>query len=224
MVHPTFDEVQQLSADLATHPAGGEDTRRPLLPLCSDLLADVETPVSAYCKTALGPYSFLLESVEGGERIARYSFIGLDPYLVLTQRGETATLRYLDHGDETRSEEITCHDPLTLIQAELGQYYLVPTEKERDELPIFHGGAVGYLAYEAVSRFERLPVPEKDVLGVPLAIFCFTETVLVFDRLKHRVRVVTHLHLDAPDLEAEYQRCTAVLADVQRRLQQDLHF
>jgi anthranilate synthase component 1 len=224
MVHPTFDEVQQLSADLATHPAGGEDTRRPLLPLCSDLLADVETPVSAYCKTALGPYSFLLESVEGGERIARYSFIGLDPYLVLTQRGETATLRYLDHGDEMRSEEITCHDPLTLIQAELGQYYLVPTEKQRDELPIFHGGAVGYLAYEAVSRFERLPVPEKDVLGVPLAIFCFTETVLVFDRLKHRVRVVTHLHLDAPDLEAEYQRCTAVLADVQRRLQQDLHF
>jgi len=224
MYHPTFAEVEQISATLAAHPTNPTETRRPLLPLCSDLLADVETPVSAYCKTALGPYSFLLESAEGGERIARYSFIGLDPYLILTQRGETATLRYLNHGNEVRVEKVTCHDPLNLIQGELGQYYLVPMEKQRDELPIFHGGAVGYLSYEAVARFERLPVPEKDTLNLPLAIFCFTETVLVFDRLKHRVRVVTHLHLDAPDLTAEYQRCSAILSDVQQRLQQELRF
>ncbi len=224
MYHPTFSEVQQLSATLQARQADEAEARRPLLPLCSDLLADVETPVSAYCKTALGPYSFLLESVAGGEHIARYSFIGLDPYLVLTHRGETATLRHLDFGGQTRIEEIPCRDPLDIIQAELGQYYLVPMERQRDELPRFHGGAVGYLAYESVARFERLPVPEKDTLGLPLAIFCFTETVLVFDRLKHRVRVVTHLHLDAPDLEAEYERCSAIIADVQRRLRQELRF
>ncbi len=224
MYHPTFDEVQQLASTLRTLQREGQEGRHPLLPLCSDLLADVETPVSAYCKAASGPYSFLLESVAGGERIARYSFIGLDPYLVLTQRGETATLRHLDHEGVARVEEIPCRDPLDIIQAELGQYYLVPTARQHDELPRFHGGAVGYLAYEAVARFERLPVPQKDPLGLPLAIFCFTETVLVFDHLKHRVRVVTHLHLDAPDLEAEYRRCSAVLADVQQRLHRDLRF
>jgi anthranilate synthase component I len=227
MYHPTLDEVQAIVADLKTRPAEQADTRRPLLPLCCDLLADTETPVSAYCKTARGPYSFLLESVAGGERIARYSFIGIDPYLVLNHRGETATLRYLPPAGKTTSEarveEIACYDPLEAIQAELGQYYLVtPTVKKHDALPIFHGGAVGYLSYEAASRFERLPVPEKDALGLPLAVFSFTETVLAFDHLKHRVRVITHLHLDAPDLEAEYQRCAQVLADVQMRLQQEL--
>lgn len=222
MNYPTFAEVQQLASLVRAQPA---ETRHPLLPVSSNLLADVETPVSAYCKAAGGSYTFLLESVAGGEQIARYSFIGLDPYLVLTQRGETATLRHMLPGGEIRDEQVPCRDPLALIQAELSQYYLVsPSEKQFDELPRFHGGAVGYLAYETVARFERLPVPAQDTLQLPLAVFCFTETVLVFDHLKHRVRVVTHLHLDAPDLEAEYQRCSAILADVQQRLRRDLQF
>lgn len=228
MYHPTLDEVRQLSMSLKERPADpaeGTGARRPLLLLSSNLLADAETPVTAYCKAARGPFSFLLESVAGGAQIARYSFIGLDPYMVLTHRGETATLRHLAPDGTTREEEIPCRDPLDIIQAELGQYYLVPSlEKQFDELPRFQGGAVGYLAYEAVARFERLPVPEKDTLKLPLALFCFTKTVLVFDHLKHRVRVVTHLHLDAPDLEAEYQRCAAILAEVQERLHEDLRF
>lgn len=225
MYHPTFDEVQEIFANLKKPSTGEADPRRPLLPLCYDLLADTETPVSAYCKSARGPYSFLLESVAGGERIARYSFIGIDPYLVLTQRGETATLRYMNQAGDEHVEEVTCYDPLEIIQAELEQYTLIaPITRQGDELPRFHGGAVGYLAYEAASRFERLPVPPQSTLGLPLAVFSFTETVLVFDHLKHRVRMVTHLHLDAPNLEAEYQRCIAVLADVQQRLQQELRF
>ena len=118
-------------------------------------------------------------------------------------------------------EEIACHDPLQLVESELGQYRLVmPSGISQDELPRFHGGAVGYLAYEAASRFEHLPVPEKNEPGLPLAVFCFTETVLVFDHVKHRVRMVTHLHLDAPDLEAEYRRGMAILDNVQERLRQ----
>ncbi|HEY0754024.1 MAG TPA: anthranilate synthase component I [Ktedonobacteraceae bacterium] len=228
MYYPTFEKVQEIAAALQGHATDAkqtEETRRPLLPLSSNLLADVETPVSAYCKAARGPYSFLLESVAGGEQIARYSFIGLDPYLVLTHRGETATLRQIAADGSTSNSEVDCHDPLDIVQAELGQYFLVPSnEKQFDELPRFHGGAVGYLAYETVARFEQLPVPEKDSLNLPLAIFCFTETVLVFDHLKHRVRVVTHLHLDAPDLAAEYARCSAIIADVQQRLHQELRF
>jgi len=228
MYHPTFHEVQSISAAQLERQTKGGETRRPLLPLYCEVLADIDTPVSAYCKAARGPYSFLLESVAGGENIARYSFIGLDPYLVLTQRGETATLHHMPQDATTtgiRVEEVACHDPLDLIQTELGQYYMVPSQnRQRDALPRFSGGAVGYLAYEAAARFERLPVPPKNALDLPLSVFCFTETVLVFDHLKHRVRVVTHLHLDAPDLEVEYQRGAAILADIRQRLQQDLRF
>jgi anthranilate synthase component 1 len=224
--HPAFDEIRRKrDAEMATL----EDTRRPLMPICRDILADMETPVSAYCKVTRGAYSFLLESVEGGEHIARYSFIGIDPYLVMTHRGEKATLQWMQGGhyvsgngrDACNIEEIPCHDPLAFIATELGQYRLVsPIGIARDELPRFHGGAVGYLSYETVARFEHLPVPQKDGLELPLAVFCFTETVLIFDHLKHRVRIVTHLHLDAPDLEAEYSRVLAVLNAIERQLGQ----
>ena len=243
---PTFDEVSRIRDTVRARfiaPWGGghahtdHDDKRPLLPFYRDILVDMETPVSAYCKTARGPYSFLLESVAGGERIARYSFIGIDPYMVMTHHGDKATLRSIRRTDvamqattrvsapsdtlKSGVEEITCYDPLEVIQAELGQYRLIAPEGiSHDELPRFHGGAVGYLAYESVARFERLPVPEKNELGLPLAVFCFTETVLVFDHLKHRVRIVTHLHLDAPDLEAEYLRGLAIINDVQQRLLQ----
>ena len=260
MYYPTFDEIRHLrDAEMASYVHAAKpgrdlnciitcppdrvprlgyaslvaNARRPLLPLYRDVLCDLETPVSAYCKTAKGPYSFLLESVTGGEHAARFSLIGIDPYLVIIQRGETATLYKMagtlerdksgpyDGMITAASEEIACHDPLQLVESELGQYRLVmPSGISQDELPRFHGGAVGYLAYEAASRFEHLPVPEKNEPGLPLAVFCFTETVLVFDHVKHRVRMVTHLHLDAPDLEAEYRRGMAILDNVQERLRQ----
>src|SRR6266567_1875769 len=218
MLYPTLNEIRQLRDIEMTVRAY---TRKPLLPICCDILADMETPVSAYCKIASGPYSFLLESVVGGEHIARYSFIGIDPYLVMKHDGNTATLYRPESGRDECIEKVQCFDPLAFIQAELEQYFFVNTIGiEHDELPSFHGGAVGYLAYETAARFEHLPVPEKNVLGLPLAIFCFTETVLVFDHLKHRVRIVTHLHLDTPDLQAEYKRVLAIIEDIQQRLHQ----
>jgi len=230
MFYPTFDEITQLRAS-ALDAQDHADTRRPLLPLYCDILADMETPVSAYCKTAQSPYSFLLESVSGGVNIARYSFIGIDPYLVMIQRGETMRLLHMPAHQHARSssaiqvEERPCHDPLALIEAELQQFRLLtPPLQAQDELPQFFGGAVGYLSYDTVTRFERLPLPPDNVLALPLAVFCFTETVLIFDHVKHRVRAVTHLHLDAPDLEAEYQRGIAILRDIQERLHQDLRF
>jgi anthranilate synthase component I len=218
MLYPTFDEIRQLKDAEMTARA---DTRKLLLPICCDILADMETPVSAYCKIASGPYSFLLESVVGGEHIARYSFIGIDPYLVMILDGNAATLHRPGSGRVEFTEEVQCSDPLAFIQAELEQYHLVNAIGiAHDKLPSFHVGAVGYLAYETAARFEHLPVPEKNALDLPLAIFCFTETVLVFDHLKHRVRIVTHLHLDAPDLQAEYKRVLAIIEDIQQRLHQ----
>ncbi len=231
MYYPTFDEVRQLRA-AETAPAV-EKSGRPLLPLYCDILADLETPVSAYCKAAQGPYSFLLESVTGGERVGRYSFIGFDPYMVMIHRGELATIyrtketlwRDIPGAPSatmtSSSEDIPCHDPLSFIEAELGQYRLVtPDGVFQNDLPRFHGGAVGYLSYEAAARFEHLPVPEKNELELPLAVFCLTETVLVFDHVKHHARIVTHLHLDAPDIDAEYRRGKDILETIKKRLQQ----
>src|SRR5881227_2387735 len=107
-----------------------------VVPVYREVVADLETPVSAYLKVARGDYSFLLESVEGGERLARYSFIGTDPYLVLREDGRC--------------------DPLLAVESELSKYHLV----QLPGLPRFHGGAVGYLAYDGVRHFERLSMPE----------------------------------------------------------------
>src|SRR5260221_5293617 len=131
MYYPTLKEVKHLQEAEAR---GDEQPQgRPLLPLYCDILADMETPVSAYCKTAQRPYSFLLESVSGGEQVARYSFIGIDPYMVMTHKGDTAIVRRMDSG-HANIEEIPCYDPLAFIEAELGQYRLVvPQGKTQDE-------------------------------------------------------------------------------------------
>ena len=118
-----------------------------LVPVFRDIPADLETPVSAYLKVARGEHSFLLESVEGGERLARYSFIGTEPYRVL---------RCGPYDDPAQGS-----DPLREIEAELSRYRLShPKATEpRSALPRFTGGAVGFLAYDAVRHFEpRVPI------------------------------------------------------------------
>jgi len=166
MYYPTLEQVKDMA---------GQGN---LVPVYREIMADLETPVSAYLKTAHGPYSFLLESVEGGERLARYSFLGTDPYMVLRTK---------------RSGEASAGgDPLRHVKSELAQYKVVAVPG----LPRFHGGAVGYLSYEAVQHFEKLPSPEADTLGMPEAVFMFADTLLVFDHLQHKIKVVSHVHLN----------------------------
>ena len=174
MYYPTFEEVRQL-ADHGN-----------LIPVYREIDADLETPVSAYLKVARPPYSFLLESVEGGERLARYSFIGTEPYSILKT------------GPGQPDGEV---DPIIPIKAEMDSYKLIPLP----DLPRFHGGAVGYLAYDIVRYFEpRVPEPPRDPLALPEALFMFTDTLLVFDHLKHTIKVVSHIHLDG-DMEGSYK-------------------
>lgn len=212
MFEPTLEEARRLrDAACEGKPCAGN-----LLPVSYELLADLETPVSVYLKVAGGePYTFLLESVEGGERIARYSFVGLDPYLVMTVRGRLATLHWRSGPKAGECEEIPCDDPLRLIEAELARSQLV----KLPGLPRFHGGAVGYLGYETVARFERLPVPEVDPVDVPESIFCFTETLLAFDHVRHSLRIITHVRLD-DDLEANYARAVATIEHIRERLRE----
>jgi anthranilate synthase component 1 len=187
MYHPTLEEAKKLKE------AGN------LLPVYREISADLETPVSAFLKINRGGYSFLLESVEGGERLARYSLIGTEPYkLVSTKSGDSV-------------------DPLSLVAAELSRYRIVPLEG----LPRFCGGAVGYLSYETAARFERLPSPAKDSLGLPEALFMFTDTLLIFDHVTHKIKVLSHIHLDG-DIEAAYAQAVKRIDDLVNRLKQPL--
>lgn len=174
-----------------------------LIPIYREVQADLETPVSAFLKIARGPYSFLLESVEGGERQARYTFMGTEPY------------RILRTGPGTDEGEI---DPLTRIESELGSYAV----GSLPGLPRFTGGAIGYLAYECARYSEpRIPAPELDPLGVPESILMFTDTVLVFDHVKHVIMVVSHVHVSR-DLPQEYSAAIERIERLVSRLSEPL--
>ena len=191
MYYPTLDQAAELAG------------RGNLLPVYREIDADLETPVTAYLKVVKPPFSFLLESVEGGERLARYSFIGTEPYSVLKT------------GPGQPDGAV---DPLALIKRELDKYRLIPVP----DLPRFHGGAVGYLAYDVVRYFEpRVPTPLEDPLGLPEAMLMFNDTILVFDHLKHNIKVVSHVRLDG-DLEGAYTEATARIDRLVERLESPL--
>ncbi len=187
MYYPTLEEVKKHSKD-------GN-----LVPIYREIVADLETPVSAFLKVNHGGYSFLLESVEGGQRLARYSFIGTEPYAVLAARSEDKI------------------DPLPLIAQEMSKYQVVPVS----DLPRFCGGAVGYLAYETVTRFEELPSPDRDPLGLPESLFMFVDTMLVFDHVTHKIKVLSHARLDG-DIEEAYQKAVDRIDNLVDRLRQPL--
>ncbi len=166
----------------------------------AELPADLDTPLSAYLRLRPGPYAFLLESVEGGEVWARYSFLGADPLMLLTAKNGRLTLR---RG--TRTERLPDGNPLDTVRELLRQFQPVRVPG----LPRFQGGAVGYLAYDMVHHMERLPRTTEDDLGLPDAVFMFTDTLLVFDNLRHRLLVIANAVIDRRDpasLDRAYDR------------------
>ncbi len=185
MYYPTLDGVKKLAKE-------GN-----LIPVYREIMADLETPVSAYLKIARGSYSFLLESVEGGEQLARYSFLGTEPSLILRTGSERSV------------------DPLLLIEKELSRFQLVPISG----LPRFHGGMVGYLSYEVARYFERLPSPDPNPLGLPESVTMLVDSLLVFDHLTHKIKVVSHAHLDG-DVESAYYEATRRIDSLVARLRQ----
>ena len=189
--YPTIEEAKALAK------------KGNLIPLYTEINADLETPVSAYLKIATGPYSFLLESVEGGERLARYSFIGTEPFQVVKT------------GPGQEQGEV---DPLNIIKATLDQYKPVGVQG----LPRFQGGAVGYLAYDTVKYFEKVPIPVNDPFELPESQFMFVDTLLVFDHIRHKIKVVTHIHLDETQMDEAYQKATERIETLVKRLQEPL--
>ncbi len=166
-----------------------------VIPVCTDLLADLETPVSAFAKLRGHGPAFLLESVEGGENVSRYSFIGCNPRKIITAAA----------GDG---------DPLKLIEAELAGYRPV----EVPGLPPFTGGAVGYLGYEYIHSVEpTVPLAAKDELGVPALWFMLCDSVLAFDRAHQTMRLIVNAHIGT-DAGAAYDAACTELRRMQAAL------
>ena len=169
--------------------------------------ADLETPIGAFMRFDDGGPAFLLESVEGGERLGRYSFMGVDPRRLLTFRDGLATIQTRPLGvddffPDLPTETMSAADPLVALRRFLPKRRILPGEG----IPRFPGGAVGALAYDAVSCFEpTVPLPARDPIGVPMAAFQETDLVLVFDHLTHTLSAVASLHTETADLEGRYR-------------------
>lgn len=166
-----------------------------LVPVYRELNADLETPVSVYLKLGGRHESFLLESVEGGEQLARYSFIGAGPSRVLIIRGDEATLR--EYGPEAVERRLA-GDPIDAFRNLVHQHRAVPVPG----LPRFFGGAVGFLSYDMVRRFERVRTSQNRQLesatevNTPDAIFLIADTLIAFDHVKHRALVIVNANVE----------------------------
>ncbi len=175
---PTWEEFRRLAS------AGT------VVPVYREILADMETPVSAFRKIDSGNYAFLLESVEGGEQWGRYSFLGSNPSLVFQCKGRLVELL---EGSATTRDEVAA-DPLEAVKAILARYRPAPVPG----LPRFSGGLVGYLGYDLVRFIEHLPERVKDDLALPDAILLLTDTLLIFDNVAHTIKVVSHAVVRGP--------------------------
>ncbi len=181
-----------------------------LIPVHREILADMETPVSAFLKIDDGRHSFLLESVEGGEKWGRYSFLGSRPSVVVRSFGRTADI--IRSGKKERVP--FDRDPLEVIKKVLSAYKPVPDPA----LPRFFGGAVGFMGYDVVRFFEDLPGPDKDGLDIPDLFFMITDTLLIFDNVTHRIKVVSNAHVDGRSAAAAYREATKKIDALVRKL------
>jgi anthranilate synthase component 1 len=187
-----------------------------LIPVYIELVADAETPVSAFAKIDEGGYSFLLESAEHIDHGGRYSFLGSNPRVVFKSRRRRITI--IERGAERTFE--TEGDPLAELQKLMAQYVPVPVA----HLPRFSGGAVGYLGYDMVRFFEpTIGEPPPDDLQLPESVFMIAETLLIFDHQLRRLRVLANAFVKNEDADAAYDAAVDAIQKVMRQLEKPAH-
>ncbi len=187
-----------------------------VIPVYASFLADLQTPVSAYLHLrTISDQAFLLESVEGGEKTARYSFLGCQPY---------ATIRYSDNTiQEQRYDQTTTYSGniFEYLKQLFRKYKIV----RHAGLPRFTGGAVGYFGYETINLIENIPVNTTDGLGLPDAIIMLYDTILVFDHLTHQIYIIANAFLDdaSASLEAKYKEAIGKIETIKKVLDKEVH-
>jgi anthranilate synthase component 1 len=201
MIQPSFKEFCQLAK------------QGNLIPVYQELLMDLETPLSFFKRLERDRYAFLLESVEGSERWARYSFLGTRPHRIFKARGSRVEI--IEDG---ASKIITADAPLKLLEELLRGYQTVTVPG----VPPFFGGALGYVAYNAVERLHEIASDKRDPLEIPEIFFVFVQTLIAFDNLKHTIKVIDNVKLNGKtDLRAAYgqatQRIENAIASLQKK-------
>jgi len=197
-VSPTFEEFQAASA-------GGR-----IVPVYRELFGDTLTPVEAYRRIARGNSSFLFESVVGGEKIGRYSFLGADPFLRIEAFGQKVVIT-----EDGRSEERQSADPLQDLERLLARY----RGRHLPGLPRFCGGAVGYAGYDVVRYSERLPDAPPDDRRVPDMAFAFYDRMVIFDQIRKTILLVANARPGRGDLREAYEQATAGVDELCRQLE-----
>ena len=180
-----------------------------LIPVYKEISADIDTPVSCFLKIDDGKsYSYLLESVEGGEKIARFSFLGSDPSLIFKSKGKNVEIIEKIKGKIKKAKVrnfSTKKDPLYEIKRLMSEYKFVPIKG----LPRFCGGLVGYIGYDMVRFFEDIPDKNPDTLNLPDSIFMLTDTILIFDHVDHKIKVVSNARItEDRNIEKVYEEAT----------------
>ncbi len=198
MYHPAFGEFKEKSKE-------GN-----LIPVYREILADLDTPVSAFMRINDGSHSYLLESVEGGEKWARYSFLGSNPSIVI--KGNRERIEITSGGKKEVIRDVS--DPLEILKSIMEKYRPVQVEG----LPRFFGGAVGYLSYDMVRYFEEIPDRKKDGIDLPDLYFVITDTILIFDNINQTIKVVSNAHIEDSDIEKVYKETTEKIDRIIRKL------
>lgn len=163
-----------------------------LIPVYREILADMETPVSTFYKIDNGKYSFLLESVEKGEKIGRYSFLGTNPYAIFKSKGKKVEIVNQNNKFQTYTPT-----PLIFLKNEMKKFRIAQDKG----LPSFNGGAVGYVGYDMVNFFEKLPSTCKDELGLPNSMFMLCNSFIIFDHITRKMKVIYNAKIeDNPEI------------------------
>ncbi|MCP4249496.1 MAG: anthranilate synthase component I, partial [bacterium] len=186
-----------------------------LIPVYREIMADGDTPVSAYAKLGGGEYSFLLESVVGGQTWAAYSFIGVLPKAVIRYTGGQARVTWYDGAEHTGEEGWEAEDPTAALAELMQRWQPVQTPG----LPRFWGGAVGWLGYDIVRAFETLPSLAATDPNVSDLCMVITDTLVIFDNLRQTIKVVATPHLDqGDDADLVYRRACERIDQIVHRL------
>jgi anthranilate synthase component I len=198
MIRPELKEVLKLSKSYNVIPVYGET------------LADLETPLSAYMKIDNMDNSFLLESIEGGEKTARYSFLSREPYEVFSYAGGKVTRER--NGKITT---ISTDDPIGVLKKIFAAFKTAPVKG----IPAFTGGAVGYIGYDVIKLYEKVPHENKtDTLGWPDIYLMFNDVLMVFDHVYHKIQAVNNIFIDEKDTAAsvkvKYKKVTAKIGRI----------
>jgi len=184
-----------------------------LVPIYKEIRADLDTPVSAFLKIRSGRYNYLLESVEGSQAVARYSFLGTDPSLILRSKGNLVEV--IDNHKKTTKRYKLGSDPLYEIQKIMSNFKAV----SYPQLPRFCGGFVGYLGYDVVRFFEKIPNKNPDDLGVWDCLWVLSDSLLAFDHLHHTIKIIFNARItDRDKIDVAYDLAVEKIEKLYSRL------